>query len=241
MQEERASHPELRRASREIRQELREKQRDLSRSLNYPKLSQPSEQALYNRSWLMPAIHIAVSIPAFQTVPSLARTFGVRRKDILQALQDLEELRLVRKKSNHRWEMSGQFLHLDTQSPFFATHHINWRFRSAICFRLRRHRNSTAKTAHIESMVLPDLFPIFNHLDDLGALPANEAQTIRVGCDPEEVPKPTPGRKISLCSHHKMVTIVTARTGWLFGQFPLPFLLRRGRHHPATQNCGLDS
>lgn len=131
VQEQRAAHPELKRSCREHRLELRTKQNELSKQLDYPQLRNPSEQARYYRTWLMPAIHIAVSIPKLQTPAALADYFQVRVADVLQALQELEELGLVKRVSPQTWGLSGRFLHLDPSSPFFSTHHINWRFKSA--------------------------------------------------------------------------------------------------------------
>jgi uncharacterized protein (TIGR02147 family) len=131
VQEERASHSALKKSCKEQRMEIRDKQKDLAQRLNYPKLSSASEQARYYRSWLMPALHIAVSIPELRTPGSLAAHFQVAVTDVLQALSELEQLGLVKRVTPQRWNLTGQFLHLDTESPFFSTHHINWRFRSA--------------------------------------------------------------------------------------------------------------
>lgn len=129
LMEERAAHPALRAHCRKVLEDLRAQHGDLSRRLNYPSLVRPEHEAIYYSSWLYPAIHIGTSIPALRSIQRISEYFGINPRHATEILGTLTDMGLVERQGADEWVLTGRFLHLRKDSPFFPTHHINWRFR----------------------------------------------------------------------------------------------------------------
>ncbi len=90
----------------------------------------PSEaQAIYYSSWDYLAIHIAVSIPKFQTKQALADCLGLSLERAGEVLEFLVQFGLV-KNAHGRYLLGDSGFHLGMGSPFLAKHHANWRIQS---------------------------------------------------------------------------------------------------------------
>ena len=92
------------------------------------KLSE-AEQSVYYSNWIYSAIHVLTSIGSFQTETALADRLGVDIAIVRAALNELEGLRLIEKKSG-KWKPSERNLFLPRQSHMTYMHHANWRMQA---------------------------------------------------------------------------------------------------------------
>jgi uncharacterized protein (TIGR02147 family) len=86
-----------------------------------------AEQAQHYYSyWLPSALHILVSIPAFQDLDKIAKRLGVSKEKAAKTLATLQKAGLVEKKHN-QWKFAGGTKFIAKESPFVSLHHQNWR------------------------------------------------------------------------------------------------------------------
>jgi uncharacterized protein (TIGR02147 family) len=127
----RAGTPSLRNRIKQKMTELREENSEIGKRLARPILSVEEHQAIYYSTWLMAALHILSSIPAFQTIRAAAQRLGVPEENVRDALYKLESLNLVRR-SGESWVYAGGESHLPDSSPLISLHHQNWRSRAVL-------------------------------------------------------------------------------------------------------------
>ncbi len=96
-----------------------------SERLYWPSLDSPSSQLQYYSSWYWSAIHILVSVPEMTSANEIASHLKLPMEIVLQALQWLEEKKLIVKK-NTGWSVTDTFIHLNSRSPMNETHQSNW-------------------------------------------------------------------------------------------------------------------
>jgi len=70
----------------------------------------------YSSSWLPSIIHLATSCERSQTVPAIAKKFGLSEELVHEHLRRLEKFGLV-DFSNDRWKYSGTSIHFSKNSP----------------------------------------------------------------------------------------------------------------------------
>lgn len=80
----------------------------------------------YYSYWLYPALHIATSIPELQTLEALSQRFYFPQLVILQYLEQLEKMKLIKNEKN-RWIWISGDIHLTGDSFWSTQNHTIWR------------------------------------------------------------------------------------------------------------------
>ncbi len=86
-------------------------------------------QAVYYSSWMYMAVHLSVSLPGCDKPQSLASYLSLPREKVLEILDFLSAVGLVKENSRGGWEMGQSTMHLGTDAPMLSKHHINWRLK----------------------------------------------------------------------------------------------------------------
>lgn len=126
---ERAGTPALkefyrRQLDRIILQEL-----NLSKTIHTRDKLDERERAIYYSQWYYIAIHIAVTIGAYQNVDALCTLLHLPRPKILEALAFLKEVGLVTE-SDGRLDAGRTIVHLDGDSHHITKHHTHLRMKA---------------------------------------------------------------------------------------------------------------
>ena len=87
------------------------------------------DQAKYYSSWHFAAIHILLSIPQFQTKQVIAEYLRLPSSKVSEALNFLIQSRLVIREGE-RFKIGKNRIHLGSDSPLIAKHHLNWRLKA---------------------------------------------------------------------------------------------------------------
>jgi plasmid maintenance system antidote protein VapI len=100
----------------------------LSRRLGLAQGIREEDQVTYYSAWFYSAIHILVTIPAFQTRAAIAAKLGLSKESISEALDFLARTGLVLQQGDRFIPGPSQF-HLAQSSKLAARSHTNWRVR----------------------------------------------------------------------------------------------------------------
>lgn len=96
------------------------------------KTAQANEKdQLYYSSWYWSAIHILVSIPAFQSVSAISERLSISEHQVKQTLSVLEQYGFVRQEKG-KWKFAAMEQHIPKDSPLSVFHHSNWRQRAML-------------------------------------------------------------------------------------------------------------
>ena len=115
-----------------IQKKMREAQREnLARQLETNRVDPGVRENTYYSGWWWSAIHILVSIPAFQTSEKIAERLRLPLEGVKTWLKRLEEFGLIRQEKG-RWVFDSASMHLPLTSPLATTHHQNWRTRAVV-------------------------------------------------------------------------------------------------------------
>jgi uncharacterized protein (TIGR02147 family) len=87
------------------------------------------DQLKYYSSWQYSAIHIALSVPRFQTRPALAQELKIPIETVSQILVFLLRTGMAQEK-NGRYTIGKTWIHLPPASALVAKAHANWRLRA---------------------------------------------------------------------------------------------------------------
>ena len=87
----------------------------------------------YYSSWHYSAIHVATSVPEFQTRDAIASALGLAPGLVSQALEFLIEWGLVAEKKG-RFVIGPVRMHLGAESPMISKLHANWRLQALQSF-----------------------------------------------------------------------------------------------------------
>ena len=87
------------------------------------------DRYVYFSSWQYTAIHIALSVPAFQTVEALTKHLSFPPKRVTEILKFLVRSGLAIEKKG-RFEPGHSWIHLEKDSPLATKNHVNWRLQS---------------------------------------------------------------------------------------------------------------
>lgn len=90
----------------------------------------------YYSSWLYAALHIAVSVPALQTLESLAARFRLDEAMLESYLAQLQVMGLVEHKDK-RWKWKSGDIHLPKENPLTVQSHQNWILKAQENIQLR--------------------------------------------------------------------------------------------------------
>lgn len=129
LQLSRAGHPALKKVIRERVERLRNQHREVDRRLNLPHVEQRQVESYYFSAWFVPAIHVALSIPGYQTATSLASRLGLSRELVETVLTELHAFGLV-EIQGERWSVSAAQIHGRKDSPYRHSHLSHWRSKA---------------------------------------------------------------------------------------------------------------
>jgi len=87
------------------------------------------DQNTYYSAWYYAAIHMAVSLPRFQTREALSKYFHLPLEKVSAILEFLTSVGLV-VKNGERFNIGEVRIHLGNDSPLIAKHHSNWRMQA---------------------------------------------------------------------------------------------------------------
>jgi len=111
-----------------IRKTLHERSLLESRLKN--KKTLPSEsQATYYSAWYYSAIHLMISVPAFQTKEEITRHLRLPMSQVTEVLAFLVSTGLVGL-TQGRYHAGQVSLYLQNDSPWIARHHASWRMQA---------------------------------------------------------------------------------------------------------------
>lgn len=100
----------------------------LTRRLGMAEGLRPEDQVKYYSAWFYSAVHILVTIPAFQTKLAIAGKLGLSPEAVAEILDFLVRTALVEQRGDHFVPGPSQ-IHLDQHSSLTARSHANWRIR----------------------------------------------------------------------------------------------------------------
>lgn len=125
VQLERAGTPALKsRIQKKIKKILNDRL-VLRNRLEFEETLSREDQAIYYSSWYYAGVHVAVAVPALQTREALVRALGLPVSRVTQVLEFLVSRGLV-DESKGRYSTGDTRIHLESDSPMIAKHHVNW-------------------------------------------------------------------------------------------------------------------
>lgn len=126
----RAATPRLKQKLKKKIESLRTTHTSLSARMQSQNDTGTAAQRYYS-SWLYAAIHMALSIPKFETIPSLAERFDVTHEKVIKTLSSLESMNLICKKEG-QWTLLNPQLHLPQSSEMTFMNHLLWRQKALL-------------------------------------------------------------------------------------------------------------
>jgi uncharacterized protein (TIGR02147 family) len=112
-------------------QRIRQEQENISTRLQISSLGVDTQELTYYSAWHWIAIHIIVSIPAYQTIAAISKRLSLPEEQVTLCLETLTDFGLV-KKQGTKWTFASQSVHLPKSSPLVSVHHGNWRARNVL-------------------------------------------------------------------------------------------------------------
>jgi uncharacterized protein (TIGR02147 family) len=125
----RAGTPRLQAKLKKHLQKIKNDQENLNRRYQTTELGDGVKEGVYYSSWHWAAVHIATGIPGLQTSKSLAERLALPERTVLQSLETLKNMNLVRQQDG-RWIYNSGQLHLSRESMMTAMNHSHWRYRA---------------------------------------------------------------------------------------------------------------
>jgi uncharacterized protein (TIGR02147 family) len=107
-------------------EKVREARRDLKERVPIQKTLGYEDQAVYYSSWQYAAVHVLLSVPGNNTAEVLTNSLPISRDRMTEILEFLCHAGLA-VYSDGQFTIGPQHLHLASDSPFLARHHMNWR------------------------------------------------------------------------------------------------------------------
>ncbi|WP_413587062.1 TIGR02147 family protein [Bdellovibrio sp. HCB274] len=87
------------------------------------------DRSWYYSSWIPSAIHIATTIPTLRTVGDLAKAMQLSSEKVMETLERLENIGLVRKEGL-QFLPGEQQIRIGKDSHYILKHHTNWRLQA---------------------------------------------------------------------------------------------------------------
>lgn len=112
----------------------------LARRLKGTTALAPEHMATFYGAWYFRAIHIALTVPALQTMETLEAYLGLPRETVVRALEFLVEAGLATREGV-RYVVGPTRTHLEQSSPFATTSHAQARIRTLTALSLPRPEN----------------------------------------------------------------------------------------------------
>jgi uncharacterized protein (TIGR02147 family) len=126
VQKDRAASKILRAHFEEEREAELSKRQPLKSVLGVEGEILPEDEALYYSQWWFSAIHILVAFPEFRTIEAISARLCLDFRTVKSALLFLTEKGFV-VANREKYGIGKTRIHLGSQSPFLARHHMNWR------------------------------------------------------------------------------------------------------------------
>src|SRR5262249_15621803 len=125
----RAGSKELEEFFRSQIDEAQRKRTQIQERITTDRALKPEAQMRYYSAWYYAAIHVATSIPEYQTREALADGLGLAIALVSECLEFLVEQGLVRHERG-RFQIGPVRMHLGTDSPMISRLHANWRLQA---------------------------------------------------------------------------------------------------------------
>jgi uncharacterized protein (TIGR02147 family) len=129
VQSARAGSKQLRKLFDRQIQEVLEARTLLRNRMEESKTIEAKDQATYYSSYLYAAVHMAISLPGFQTKQELASWLTVPQTRIAEVLTFLAQVGLAIEEGG-RYRPGQASIYLPENSPLISKHHGNWRNRA---------------------------------------------------------------------------------------------------------------
>lgn len=124
-----AGTPQLQRHfSQQIVNHLKQR-KELEEHIQPSKVVSENDQAKFYSHWIFSAIHVAVSVPKYQTRDSLLKLFSMAPTVLDESLSFLIKLGVIQKEKD-RFVPGSNHIHVGKDSPNSIRHHINLRLNS---------------------------------------------------------------------------------------------------------------
>jgi uncharacterized protein (TIGR02147 family) len=107
----------------------REKHSKLKTRLQIQESLSREDQLIYYSNWIYQLVHMAVMMPACQTVEGLCTTLRQPPPTILSAIDFLQSRGLIAK-TGKAFKVVRPMLHLEVDSPLLKQHLTNWRLKA---------------------------------------------------------------------------------------------------------------
>lgn len=102
---------------------------DLANRMQQPRLDIGEKETLYYSAWYWAALHIATSIPQYQSAEALSQRLFLPPHFVLEALERMSKFNIV-KKVGSKWVFGDSEIHIPNHSVMIGMHHNNWRQRA---------------------------------------------------------------------------------------------------------------
>jgi uncharacterized protein (TIGR02147 family) len=191
VQRERSTSSEYSQFLTEEINKIRTKKSRLSESVDSPNILSNVEGSRYYASWVLPAIHMLVTIPKFQNVQDLSTKLKLAERVIDQAIADLEKLNLV-KRDGSAITPTLKNIHISSDSPWNVSYHSVWRNQA----NLRMQQEAVGANVHFTTLYsmsekdaqkLKRMVLDFIHSTREVALPSKEEKVVCFTCDLFEI------------------------------------------------------
>lgn len=126
VQYQRAGSRDLSRFFKEEMEEILERRSNLKERLNIKDSLDETNQHIYYSAWTYAAVHILLSIPAYQTPKAISEHLRIPLKRIQEILDFLMQTGLAIQKRG-KYEIGLTRIHLSKESVQIRRHHTNWR------------------------------------------------------------------------------------------------------------------
>lgn len=125
----RAATRELKAHFKNLLNESREKNLNISTRVRAEVALTSEDQSTYYSQWYFSAIHVLVTIPKFQNLQMIGEALGLSKVVVEKAVLFLVSCGLVIEKNGKLLPGPAQ-LHLEKNSPNIPKHHSNWRLEA---------------------------------------------------------------------------------------------------------------
>lgn len=126
---ERAGTEKLRKILLKEASKVREHAHKIINRLSDAKVISDEHKVIFYSEWYMSAIRLLTSIQGYQDVDSIAEYFHLPRKTVMEAVNFLVKLGLIKNEKGFL-EVGPSHTHLGADSPFVKSHHSNWRLKA---------------------------------------------------------------------------------------------------------------
>ena len=127
IQHARAASPSLKEYFLEHIEEMIQHRLALVHTRNIDNIISPKNLMVYYSEWYFSAIHMIISIPQFQTMESVAKSFNLPVTLVSKVFDFLVKTGLILKKENKFYPSKNKKVHLRKDSPLVKNQHVNWR------------------------------------------------------------------------------------------------------------------